>query len=146
MQALYVLGGLYIATQLARKAGDVKKIDYDFSGIEIKKVNPFKNKVEVVVIMTIFNLTSSSVTIDKLSGNLYKSGSFFGFLSVSEPVKVESYKGVDICINTSFKLTTILASIPDFLTNKPKSLRMRGTMKVGVSNIPIDKEIPIKFL
>lgn len=139
---LLAAGAAYLFYRLRKKADMLNKLTFTISSVIVKNSLDFTSLLKIQVVFEVHNITNQSLTIDKLSGDIYINGINLGSVEDSNIEIISNGSSKIFIMFNTFTMGTINA-ILDILKNKEAVFEAKGYVNILGVAVPfqVDKKL-----
>lgn len=139
---LIAAGAAYLFYRLKKKADMLNKLTFTISSVNVKNSLDFTSLLKIQVVFEVHNITNQSLTIDKLSADIYINGINLGSVEDSNIEIVSNGSSKIFIMFNTFTMGTINA-ILDILKNKEAVFEAKGYVNILGVAVPfqVDKKL-----
>lgn len=139
---LIAAGAAYLFYRLKKKADMLNKLTFTISSVNVKNSLDFTSLLKIQVVFEVHNITNQSLTIDKLSADIYINGINLGSVEDSNIEIISNGSSKIFIMFNTFTMGTINA-ILDILKNKEAVFEAKGYVNILGVAVPfqVDKKL-----
>lgn len=139
---LLAAGAAYLFYRLRKKADMLNKLTFTISSVNVKNSLDFTSLLKIQVVFEVHNVTNQSLTIDKLSADIYINGINLGSVEDSN-IEILPNGNSKISIMFDTFILSAIDEILDILKNKEAVFKAKGYATILGVAVPfqVDKKL-----
>lgn len=134
---LIAAGAAYLFYRLKKKADMLNKLTFTISSVNVKNSLDFTSLLKIQVVFEVHNITNQSLTIDKLSADIYINGINLGSVEDSN-IEILPNGNSKISIMFDTFILSAIDEILDILKNKEAVFKAKGYATILGVAVPFE--------